>query len=124
MDKPTYYTCPKSEELMRRIVEVSNIIAEKSRKSEVTDPRMKKSIMRHPIFGMPYDEVMRWSKEDVSLFTNMCLQGGMNGFIVTGSNGVLINERCIQYIMEHGRCDYKDSYYYHLIANIAKHIAL
>jgi hypothetical protein len=103
-----------SEELMKRILEVSKYIAEKTKNN------VSRSNVENPLFGIPYEEVVSWDKSDTVLFWNMCVQASAgNGYIVVGSNGADLYNKCVDYVREHGWCKFEDSYYYYMIKPIA-----
>lgn len=102
------------DDLMKRIVEVSNCIANKTKSNKT--PTNHDS----PLFAMPYDEVMSWEQKDINLFWNMCVQASAgNDYIVVGSNGAVLYNKCVDYVREHGWCKFDESFYYYMIKDIA-----
>lgn len=114
-EQPVYMQTSK-EELMKRITEVSNVIAERSRRGSRYSDSFSCSL-----FNIPYSVVVKWPLKKITLFENLCAMAS-NGVIYTGSAGAELCDWCDKYVRTHDKCKFEETYYYKLIKPIADSI--
>lgn len=111
-EQPVYIQTSK-EDLLKRITEASNIIAEHLRRGSRSSDGIA-----CPLFDVPYSVVAEWPLEKRTLFENLCAMAS-NGVIYTGTVGAELYEWCDKYVRTHDKCKFEETYYYQMIKPIA-----
>jgi len=107
------YTQSSKDELMKRVTNAANIIAERSRRGTHSSVGIY-----CPLFNVPYSVVAEWPLEKRTLFENLCAMAS-NGVIYTGAVGADLYEWCDKYVRTHSKCKFEETYYYQMIKPIA-----